>query len=110
MCFTFLRSRSGSLSSLMTKLVALGSTSTLAARFWMVSRTVTRMPFQAEVPCDACPSLPTSSHLFRSSQTRWQGLCEADQQQASKGELQHTSGQEWCKFVTSKNFNMVQQK
>merc|ERR1719378_60871 len=40
----------GSFSSLMTRLVALGSTSTFAARFWMVSLTVTRMPFQALVP------------------------------------------------------------
>merc|ERR1740120_167434 len=34
----------------MIKLVALGSTSTLAARFWMVNFTVTRIPFQALVP------------------------------------------------------------
>merc|ERR550525_1324295 len=34
----------------MMRLVAFGSTSTLAALFWMVSRTVTRMPFQAPVP------------------------------------------------------------
>merc|ERR1719442_240172 len=40
----------GSFNALMTRLVALGSTSTFAARFWMVSLTVTRMPFQAPVP------------------------------------------------------------
>merc|ERR1719311_1896479 len=50
MFFVFLRSRLGSLSSLMTRLVAFGSTSTLAARFWIVSLTVTRMPFHADVP------------------------------------------------------------
>merc|ERR1719316_2552585 len=50
MFFVFLRSRIGSFSALMTKLVALGSTSTFAARFWIVSRTVMRIPFQAEVP------------------------------------------------------------
>merc|ERR1719378_883189 len=50
MFLVFFRSRRGSLSSLMTKLVALGSTSTLAARFWIVRRTVMRMPFQAAVP------------------------------------------------------------
>merc|ERR1712094_13930 len=50
MCLTFLRSRIGSLSSLMMRLVAFGSTSTLAARFWIVSLTVTRMPFHADVP------------------------------------------------------------
>merc|ERR1719215_1391916 len=50
MFLTFLRSRKGSFNCLMIKLVALGSTSTFAARFWMVSRTVTRMPFQALVP------------------------------------------------------------
>merc|ERR1719401_3209596 len=32
------------------RLVALGSTSTLAARFWIVRRTVTRIPFHALVP------------------------------------------------------------
>merc|ERR1719247_547922 len=48
--FVFLRSRLGSLSSLMIKLVAFGSTSTLAALFWIVSLTVTRMPFHAAVP------------------------------------------------------------
>merc|ERR1719491_427426 len=50
MFLVFLRSLSGSLSCLMTRLVAFGSTSTLAARFWIVSLTVTRMPFQADVP------------------------------------------------------------
>merc|ERR1719371_117775 len=50
MFLVFLRSRFGSFNSLMIRLVAFGSTSTLAARFWMVSLTVTRMPFQAEVP------------------------------------------------------------
>merc|ERR1719231_147657 len=45
MFLVFLRSRRGSLSALMTRLVALGSTSTLAALFWIVRRTVTRMPF-----------------------------------------------------------------
>merc|ERR1719491_2665428 len=46
----FLRSLSGSFNCLMMRLVALGSMSTLAARFWMVSLTVTRMPFHAPVP------------------------------------------------------------
>merc|ERR1719223_2731000 len=45
----FLRSRRGSFNALMTRLVAFGSTSTFAARFWMVSFTVTRMPFHALV-------------------------------------------------------------
>merc|ERR1719331_2241097 len=58
MFFVFLRSRFGSFNSLMIKLVAFGSTSTLAARFWMVSLTVTRMPFQADVP------LTMSSPIF----------------------------------------------
>merc|ERR1719189_1540923 len=50
MFLVFLRSLSGSFNCLMMRLVALGSTSTLAARFWIVSLTVTRMPFQAAVP------------------------------------------------------------
>merc|ERR1719454_219438 len=50
MFFVFFLSRFGSFSSLITRLVALGSTSTFAARFWMVSLTVTRMPFHALVP------------------------------------------------------------
>merc|ERR1719159_965820 len=50
MFFVFLRSRMGSFKALMTRLVALGTTSTFAARFWMVRRTVTRIPFQALVP------------------------------------------------------------
>merc|ERR1719226_212467 len=50
MFFVFLRSRRGSFNCLMIRLVAFGSTSTLAARFWIVNRTVTRMPFQALVP------------------------------------------------------------
>merc|ERR1719152_2565 len=58
MFFVFLRSRSGSLSALMIRLVAFGSTSTFAARFWIVSRTVMRIPFHAEVP------LTMSSPIF----------------------------------------------
>merc|ERR1740129_954483 len=50
MFLVFLRSLSGSFSCLMRRLVAFGSTSTLAALFWIVSLTVTRMPFQADVP------------------------------------------------------------
>merc|ERR1719231_200926 len=50
MFLVFLRSRFGSFNSLMIRLVAFGSTSTFAARFWMVSLTVTRIPFHAEVP------------------------------------------------------------
>merc|ERR1719314_18306 len=50
MFLVFLRSLFGSLSSLMMREVAFGTTSTFAARFWMVSLTVTRMPFQADVP------------------------------------------------------------
>merc|ERR1719436_1183535 len=50
MFLVFLRSLRGSFSCLMRRLVAFGSTSTLAALFWMVSLTVTRMPFHAEVP------------------------------------------------------------
>merc|ERR1719478_421650 len=49
MFLVFLRSRSGSFSSLMMRLVAFGTTSTFAARFWMASLTVMRMPFQAPV-------------------------------------------------------------
>merc|ERR1719379_2024325 len=50
MFLVFFRSRFGSFSSLIIRLVAFGTTSTLAARFWIVNLTVTRMPFQAEVP------------------------------------------------------------
>merc|ERR1719221_634864 len=50
MFLVFLRSLKGSFNCLMIKLVAFGSTSTFASLFWIVSRTVTRMPFQAEVP------------------------------------------------------------
>merc|ERR1719506_2009840 len=50
MFFVFFRSRLGSFSSLIMRLVALGSTSTLAFLFWIVSLTVTRIPFHAEVP------------------------------------------------------------
>merc|ERR1740138_364075 len=50
MFLVFLRSRKGSFNSLMMRLVAFGSTSTFAARFWIVNFTVTRMPFQALVP------------------------------------------------------------
>merc|ERR1719507_1939695 len=44
MFFVFFLSRSGSFRALMTKLVALGTTSTFAARFWIESLTVTRIP------------------------------------------------------------------
>merc|ERR1719189_3066197 len=50
MFLVFLRSLNGSFNCLITRLVAFGSTSTFAARFWIVSLTVTRMPFQAAVP------------------------------------------------------------
>lgn len=43
--FSFLRSRGGSLSALMTSEEAEGTTETAAWRFWMVSLTVTRRPF-----------------------------------------------------------------
>merc|ERR550514_1146753 len=50
MFFVFLRSLNGSFNSLITKLVAFGSTLTFAARFWIVKTTVTRMPFHWLVP------------------------------------------------------------
>merc|ERR1719433_2095258 len=50
MFLVFSRSRKGSFNCLIIKLVAFGTMSTFAARFWMVSRTVTRMPFHAPVP------------------------------------------------------------
>merc|ERR1719198_2825718 len=50
MFLVFFRSLRGSFSSLMTRLVAFGSTSTFAARFWIVKPTVILMPFQAAVP------------------------------------------------------------
>ena len=46
-CFTFLRSRGGSLSALMTSADAEGTTDTFAWRFCTVSFTVTRRPFQS---------------------------------------------------------------
>merc|ERR1719500_950158 len=46
---TFLRSRGGSLSSLINKEVALGSTEAVACLFWIANCTVMRMPFQAWV-------------------------------------------------------------
>merc|ERR550537_598479 len=58
MFFVFFLSRRGSFSSLITKLVALGSTSTFACRFWMVSLTVIRIPFHCAVP------LTMSSPIF----------------------------------------------
>merc|ERR1719221_375381 len=45
MFFVFLRSRIGSLSSLISREDALGSMSTFAALFWIVSLTVMRIPF-----------------------------------------------------------------
>merc|ERR1719240_780853 len=50
MFFVFFLSRNGSFNSLMRRLVAFGSTSTFAARFWIVRRTVIRIPFHALVP------------------------------------------------------------
>ncbi|KAL4621451.1 hypothetical protein ACB092_06G228600 [Castanea dentata] len=47
MFLVFLRSRSGSLRALITKAAAEGTTETLAWRFWTVSFTVTRRPFQS---------------------------------------------------------------
>ena len=47
--FSFLRSRGGSLSARMTRDDAEGTTETWACRFWMVSLTVTRRPFQSPV-------------------------------------------------------------
>ena len=53
----FLRSRGGSLSALTTSDDADGMTLTVATRFWMVSATVTRRPFQSAV--DLAMSSPT---------------------------------------------------
>merc|ERR1719195_1235486 len=50
MFLVFFLSRRGSFRALITRLVALGSTSTFAWRFWIESRTVTRMPFHWLVP------------------------------------------------------------
>jgi len=49
MFFSFLRSRGGSLSALMTSEDAEGTTLTWAWRFWIVNFTVTRSPFQSPV-------------------------------------------------------------
>jgi len=45
MFFSFFRSRGGSLSALMISDDAVGTTETVAWRFWIVSLTVTRRPF-----------------------------------------------------------------
>merc|ERR1712146_552532 len=49
MCFTFLRSRGGSLSALMSSAVAEGTTSTVTLRFCTRSLQVTFMPFHSLV-------------------------------------------------------------
>ena len=49
MFFSFFRSRGGSLSALMMRDEAEGTTETAACRFWIVSLTVTRSPFQSPV-------------------------------------------------------------
>ncbi|CAL9128289.1 unnamed protein product [Musa acuminata var. zebrina] len=59
MFLVFLRSRSGSLRALMTRAAAEGTTVTLACRFWTVSLTVTRRPFQS-----LAVSLAMSSPIF----------------------------------------------
>lgn len=46
------------MSALMTRMLAVGTTSTVAFRFWMVSCTVTRSPFQSDV------ALAMSSPIF----------------------------------------------
>uniref|UniRef100_A0A5F9CCX4 Uncharacterized protein n=1 Tax=Oryctolagus cuniculus TaxID=9986 RepID=A0A5F9CCX4_RABIT len=48
MFFCFFRSRGGSLRALMMRAEAEGTTSIWACRFWMVSFTVIRSPFQAQ--------------------------------------------------------------
>eukprot|EP01068_Selenidium_serpulae_P011440 Selendium_serpulae@DN5661_c0_g2_i3.p2 len=45
----FFLSRTGSFSSLIKRLVAVGTSSTLASLFWMINLTLTLMPFHAEV-------------------------------------------------------------
>ena len=64
MFLTFLRSRGGSLRALMIKAAALGTTSTLACLFWMVSLTVTFKPFQSWV------ALAMSSPIFLGDKPR----------------------------------------
>nr|ACR36771.1 unknown [Zea mays] len=59
MFLTFFLSLSGSLSALMTSAAAEGTTETLAWRFWTVSLTVTRRPFQS-----LAVSLAMSSPIF----------------------------------------------
>ncbi|KAL8029804.1 hypothetical protein ABFS82_14G243600 [Erythranthe guttata] len=59
MFLVFFRSRSGSLSALMTSAAAEGTTVTFACRFWTVSLTVTRRPFQS-----LAVSLAMSSPIF----------------------------------------------
>ncbi|MCI3756288.1 60S acidic ribosomal protein P1 [Escherichia coli] len=49
MFFVFLRSRGGSLSALMIREAALGTTSTRACLFWTISLTVIFRPFQSDV-------------------------------------------------------------
>ena len=58
MFLTFLRSRGGSFRALMMRAAALGTTSTLAWRFWIVNLTVTFKPFQSWV------ALAMSSPIF----------------------------------------------
>ncbi|KAL4581313.1 hypothetical protein LXL04_017524 [Taraxacum kok-saghyz] len=59
MFFTFFLSRSGSFRALITRAAADGTTETLACRFWTVSLTVTRNPFQS-----LAVSLAMSSPIF----------------------------------------------
>ena len=56
--FCFFRSLGGSLRALIMREAALGTTSTLACRFWMVSLTVTFSPFHS------CVALAISSPTF----------------------------------------------
>lgn len=48
--FSFFLSLAGSLRALITRADALGTTSTVATLFWMISLTVTFIPFHSRVP------------------------------------------------------------
>lgn len=68
MFFSFFLSRGGSFRALMTMDEAEGTTETAACRFWIVSWTVTRRPFQS--PVALAMSSPTFLGDYRSDRTQ----------------------------------------
>ena len=120
MFFSFFRSRGGSernglavlireswkwkydvpLRARMTKEDAEGTTATVACRFWMVSWTVIRSPFQSPV------ALAISSPTFLGAYERWWRHCK--QRSRSPGKTYQTQGTDFgskrstrCDFTTS---------